>query len=258
MLYICIVPNRGARIGHQTHEYFVLVNYCRKFGFVFVYHEFTCNSRVIGAALQFDKINTVKFTDDAIQSLKRISLRDIRSNYHETLLELHKKEESVLLYDHICGNEFFLGSLKYRPSRIEEEALHNEYSLFYKNMYPRQVDSAYICIHIRRGDILNMPSRYLNTMYFIDKYKYLLTKITDMNLPVYAVTENNFNDEILLKQHIPDVQIIKCDEVNAFYYLVHCNYLIASRSGFSNLAHFLGTMKIVVAPEWGFMAHNHI
>jgi len=257
-LYLCMVPNKGGRIGHQTWEYFFLINYCKKFGFFYVFHEFTCNSKVLGAALQFDKINKLHFKDDFIQSMKRMTLKDVGPLSHEALVELHNREENILLHDQIGGNEHFVKTLKYRPSPNEEELLQKEYAKFFRNKYPRKVNEPYICIHIRRGDIINMGGRYLETNYFIDKYKYLLSKINKTDLPVYAVTEQNFDDEDLLKKEIPGVNIVKGSEVDAFYHLVNSDYLIASPSGFSNLAHFLGTMKIVVPPSWKFMKHNRI
>lgn len=258
MLYICIIPNRGGRIGHQTYEHFLLVNYCRKFGFQFVFHDFTAHSKDTGAALNFDKIHKHKFTDPFIQSMKRITLSDIPSINHNVLVDIHNRNEDTLFFEQICGHEYLLGTLQYKPTSLETDLLRTEYSEFYKNFYPRKVEGSYICIHIRRGDIINMPSRFLNTMYFIDKYNYLLTKISEKDLPVYAITEDNFDDDALLKTHIPSVNIIRCSPVDAFYYLVNCNYLVASCSGFSNLAHFLGDMKIVVPPKWGFMEHNRI
>jgi len=257
-LYLCMVPNHGARIGHQSWEYFFLVNYCKKFGFFFVFHEFLANSKILGAALQFDSINPLKFTDPFIQSMTRLSLKDLPTVDHNTLLELHARDENILLHDRIGGNEYFTKVLKYRPTKGEENHTRQEYALFYANKYPRKVDGPYICIHIRRGDIVGRKGRFLETKYFLDKYKYLVTKIERTDLPVFAVTEQNFDDEDLLKNEIPGVHIVKCNEVDAFYYLVNCDYLIASPSGFSNLAHFLGNMKIVVPPDWKFMDHNRI
>ena len=257
-LYLCLVPNHGARIGHQSWEYIFLVNYCKKFGFFFVFHEFLSNSKTIGAVLQFDTINKYKFKDEFIQKMKRMSFKDLTTANHEALIELNKFEENILLYDRIGGNEYFLKNLKYRMSSAEEQDMQKEYSLFFKNKYPRKVVGPYICFHIRRGDVVSRKGRCLDATYFIEKYKYLLEKIPETNLPVYAITEQNFAEEDLLREHIPDVNIIKGSEVDAFYYLVNSNYLIACGSGFSNLAHFLGSMKIIAPPGWRFLLHNRI
>lgn len=257
MLYICILPNRGARIGHQTDEYFFFEGYCKKFGFTFVYSPFEANAKVIGNYLQFDKINHYNFTDSFIQAMPRISICDLDSSPHEKMIEIHSGNENILLYDSMHAHNTFR-SLLPRLTIADIMITRDKYSRFYCNHYAKMVEGPYICIHIRRGNICNMGSRYLSTLYFIDKYKYLLTKITEKDLPVYAITENNFDEEELLKTEIPNINIIKGGEIEAFQYLVNCNYLIASRSGFSNLAHFIGNMKIVPAPDWGFMPHNHI
>jgi len=47
VLYLCLIPNRGARIGHQTDDHFNLVSYCKKYNFKFVYHPFTGQSKKI-------------------------------------------------------------------------------------------------------------------------------------------------------------------------------------------------------------------
>jgi hypothetical protein len=212
----------------------------------------------MGAALRFDTINPLKFTDAFIQSMTRVSLKDLPTADHDALLELHRRDENVLLHDRIGGNEYFIKNLKYRMSSAEEQALQREYSTFFKNKYPKMVHGPYICFHIRRGDVANRQGRALDASYFIEKYKDLLTKIPETNLPVYAVTEQNFQEEDVLREHIPDVHIVKGSEIEAFYYLVNSQYLIASGSGFSNLAHFLGSMKVVVPPSWRFLAHNRI
>lgn len=257
-LYLCLVPNQGARIGHQSWEYIVLVNYCKKFGFIFVFHEFLAKSKIMGNVIDFGSINKYKFTDPFIQSMKRVSFKDLEKADHNALIELHKREENILLHDRIGGNEHFMKHLPYRMSSKEEQEMQKEYSEFFKNKYPRKVEGPYICFHIRRGDVADRKGRCLDANYFIEKYKYLLTKIPETNLPVYAITEHNFTEDEVLKENIPEVQIIRGSEVDAFYYLVNSTYLVASGSGFSNLAHFLGSMKIVVPPLWRFLLHNRI
>jgi hypothetical protein len=44
VLYLCLIPNKGAGIGHQTDDYFKLVAYCKKNNFIFVYHPFIYSS----------------------------------------------------------------------------------------------------------------------------------------------------------------------------------------------------------------------
>ena len=85
----------------------------------------------------------------------------------------------------------------------------------------------------------------------------MLAFTIELKLPVYIITENNFEDDDLLNNKINNCNIIKSDEITSFYYLVNCKYLIALRSGFSNLAYILGDMKVVKPPnDWNCYYDN--
>jgi hypothetical protein len=72
VLYVCLIPNRGARIGHQSSDYFNVLTWCNKNKFYFVYHPFTCNSHTFETALQFKRLheynyeNTINIVDTVI------------------------------------------------------------------------------------------------------------------------------------------------------------------------------------------------
>jgi hypothetical protein len=260
VLFLCLISNRGARIGHQTSDHFVLVAYCQKNNFNFVYHPFTCNSSNFENVLQFGKIHTLHYDDiknkvDKIVNIKDLNINNI-NNLHNKLIELHKSNEKILLFDSICGNENYTVSWNTNINDIIE--IKKTYRNKLLKYYTKQVNTEYICIHIRCGDIVNDKSRYLDVQYFIDKYKELTNKI-GLELPVYIITEQNFKHVDFLYKNIENCNIIQSDEITCFYYLVHCKYLIASRSGFSNLAYILGNMQVLIPPnDWNSYWDNII
>lgn len=257
VLFLCLIPNRGARIGHQSHDHFKLVTYCKKNNFNFVYHPFTCNSSSFENILNFGSLHTYHY-NDIKSTMKTISIKDLNvelknaEKIHVKLLELHNEEEKIMLFDSICGNEKF-PYFNIKSNDIIEVRKSYRGKINFKNY----VNKDYICIHIRCGDIINDKSRYLSVQYFVDTYKILLNKINESNLPVYIVTENNFKDDAILKENINNCIIIKDTANISFCYLVHSKYLIVSRSGFSNLAYTLGNMKIIKPPnDWNCYYDN--
>jgi len=248
VLYLCLIPNRGARIGHQTDDHFKIVAYCKQNGFVFVYHPFMGNSKNFENVLNFGTLydNSYENTKGAVDEI--INIKDLTaSNIHNSLIEIHKSDKKIMLFDNICENENFYKNYNInRGDIIETKKTYRNKLMKY---FPNYVKTPYICIHIRRGDIINMSNRYLSTEYYINKYLELLNKIEMKDLPVYVIVEENFDQEALLYENIKNLNIMKTDEVIAFYYLANCTYLVASRSGFSNLAYILGDFKVLVPPE---------
>jgi hypothetical protein len=262
-LYFCIIPNRGARIGHQTDDHFRIVTYCKKNGFIFVYHPFTCNSENFEKILALNTLydnnysNTFKNVDEIIK-IKDVTDKLEGKSIHEKLLEIHNYSKKIMLFDDIGGNELFNNNYNINNDDIiETKKLYRGVLLkYYKNI----VKTDYICIHVRCGDIVNDESRYLSVDYFIDKYNYLITLFPELiKLPIYVITENNFKDDNIFYKKIKNCKIIKTDEITSFYYLVNCKYLIAARSGFSNLAYILGNMKVIQPPfDWNCYWDNLI
>ena len=248
VLYLCLIPNCGARIGHQTDDHFKVVAYCKKNDFIFVYHPFMKKSKNFEDVLKFGTLhdNDYENTKETVNEI--INIKDLSvSNVHNSLIKMHKSDKKIMLFDNLQGNENF--HKNYNINEYDVTETKKTYRNKLMEYFPNYSNSPYICIHIRRGDIINMPSRYLSTEYFINKYIELLNKIETKDLPVYVITEDNFDEESLLYENIKTCNIIKTDEITSFYYLVNCSYLVASRSGFSNLAYILGDMKVLVAPQ---------
>jgi hypothetical protein len=255
VLYLCLIPNRGARIGHQTDDYFKLVAYCKKNNFIFVYHPFIANSATFEEVLRFKLLHNHHYNEikNTMKTINISNLNDTSKSIHEQLIDLNNSTENVLLFDHICGNEEFYKNYNITNNDIIEIKKSHRNVLL--NNYINYVQNDYICIHIRCGDIIKDPSRYLDVNYFIEQYK----KIQNTTLPVYIVTEQNFKGDDILYKNIKNCNIIKTDEITSFYYLVNCKYLVASRSGFSNLAYILGNMQVIKPPnDWNCYWDNLI
>lgn len=258
VLFFCFIPNHGARIGHQSYEHFLFVTYCKVYNFNFVYYPFTRNSAKFENVLKFNTLYQYHY--ESIKHLPIIKLEDIKDNLHSKLLEIHEKPENIMVFGSMCGNEEIPKVLNnyVTMNNIMETKLN--YRKILANSYYKKYDMDYICIHIRCGDIVNIPKRFLSEDYFIDMYKKLVENIPDyMNMKVIVMTESNFDKKEKVLENIKNCEIIDCDEINAFYIMVNSSVLIASRSGFSNLAYILGHMKVIVPPnDWNTYYDNVI
>lgn len=252
VLFVCLIPNRGARIGHQTHEHYCLVALCKKYGYHFVHHPFVCNSKQWNDVLRFDTLHTYQYED--VKHFKTISIQDVSDC---SLQDIHKEPENIVLFDHICRNEHFFRNITQGLHDIFHQ-VRMEYRSRLKNSFPKMVTGDYICIHIRYGDVANDTSRVLDSTYFTNRYTHLIDTHKELGtLPVYIVTERNFQDHAILTKAIPSCIFVQGDEIEAFLYLVNCTYLLASRSGFSNLAYVLGGMKVLRPPcDWNVYWDN--
>ena len=93
VLYLCLIPNRGARIGHQSYEHFLLVTYCKKYNFNFIYHPFIGNSTNFETLLKFNTIYENNYDNINIEELyeKNIIKFSILENTHLFLFKILPK-----------------------------------------------------------------------------------------------------------------------------------------------------------------------
>ena len=240
VLYLCLIPNRGARIGHQTHEYFSLLTFCKKMNYKFVFHDFMCNSSEFNELLQFHKIHEFNY-NDVKNNMRVINVEEIINDFNK-LISINLSEENICVYGQICGHEDLIPKLysffNINVNDIKQIKLEHIHFFTNNRMDLKITDGEYITIHLRCGDVINDKSRYLNVDYFINQYKKLVDIYpNDKQLPIYVITEYNFTDDEYLKEHIPKCIIIKE------------NALISSRSGFSNLAYILGNCQVIKPPD---------
>jgi len=261
-----IQSNRGARIGHKCHEYFVALQYCRQHSIECAYSPFVGNSSQYDSVLNFGRFHS---DIDSTKVYKRLNDDEVKgllssNNIHEKFMEMHRSELNFYVFVSIQGNENFLCRLR---DNIDWEARYDiikEYrqnSLSYFRSLPQftalNLPKRYICIHIRCGDVVNYKSRYLPYSYFVNAYKKMLDVLEEKYLLTYVLTEKNFQDDDKILEELPNVNMVKIGEIESFLMLVNCSYLVASRSGFSNLAYSLGDMKVVVPPfDWNHYFDN--
>jgi len=259
VLYICLIPNKGAGIGHQTYDYFSILTFCRKMNYNFVYHEFMGNSANFNSLLQFGNMHQYLF-NDIKNKMEIIDLETIKNDFLKNLEDMNKLSKDICIFGHIKGNENIPVLVYDYINKYDVQNIKLEHRLFFNDKFPKLVDTNYLCIHLRCGDIINDTHRFIDTNYFIEKYNSLITKYDDAkNMPVYIITEYNFQDDDLLKENIPNCIILKIDSSTSLNYLINSTYLICSRSGFSNLAYILGNCKCVVAPnDWNHYYDNKI
>ena len=259
VLYVCLIPNRGAGIGHQTYEYFSVLAFCRKMNYNFVYHEFMGNSSNFNTLLNFNIMHQYIF-NDIKNYMEIIDLNTIHDTFLDSLSQLHLLKHNVCIHGHFCGNENIPAILYNNINKYDVENIKLEHRLFYKDKFPKLVDENYICIHLRCGDIVNDKNRFIDTNYYIEKYNSLINNYDDAkNMPVYIITQSNFHNDNILKQNISNCIILKIDASTSLNYLINSTYLICSRSGFSNLAYILGNSKVIVAPnDWNHYYDNQI
>lgn len=255
-----IQSNRGARIGHKCCEYFYATSYCRQHFIQCAYSPFIGNSSHFDNILNFERFHITIDPSKEYKYLNEKEMNELLSStdLHKELMEINESEENFYVFVSICGNEGFFGKLAKHINLNAKNDLIKEYRLnslsYFRNLPQYMVmnlPQRYICIHIRCGDILHDKSRYLPYTYFVNAYRKMCILIDDKDLPTYVLTENNFQDDEKILSELPTVTIIKPGEIESFLILVNCSYLVASRSGFSNLAYNLGDMKVAVPPlDW--------
>jgi hypothetical protein len=190
--------------------------------------------------------------------MRTLKLSDIPDYDISLFQKLHESEESILIFDQIYDNMDFFEKNKYKNSFDTLIHIKKEYRLHYKNFFPRPISEEYVCIHIRYGDITNLAYRVLDVDYYISGYKYLSEKHDISRMPIFIITESNFKEKEKIIDEIPSCKFVQGDQIEAFYYLVNCSFLVASRSGFSNLAYIFGGMKVVRPPKDFFCYWDNI
>ena len=179
MLYLCLIPNRGARIGHQTFDYFSIYTFCYKNNINYVYHDFIGNSEKFTNFLNFDKLHQYKF-NDIKDNMKIIHLKDIITDFYNNIEKFKNEnnEEDICIYGEICRNEDLIGILR-KYITIEDEIFiklkhRNELYHIYPNIVTNTNNNEYIAIHVRCGDVVNNKTRYIGFEYFINTYNLLV------------------------------------------------------------------------------------
>lgn len=256
VLYLCIVANRGARLGHKLYEYFGSLFYCKIMGFNFVYTDFICRSVEFNKYFEFYKLH--EFRLDEIRKNMRIIYMN-NKNISESELEtnlcmLHDANENICMYVDICDIPTMRNIIDKKKNKLSKDEIDKIYSLYHNFVMRNTVSpktEKYIAIHARCGDIIEDKTRFLPCLYFIKCCDRLFAENTDLEkMPVYIIAEENFDCTEILEKY-PSFNVIKTDAVTSLNFLIHSEYLIASRSGFSYVANIFGKQKIISPPnDW--------
>lgn len=119
------------------------------------------------------------------------------------------------------------------------------------------INHPYVAVHVRWGDVAN---ENLNKAPIeghhscpINYYEYCLRKFSELDLPIFIVTENpNSKLVVELREKFPKVVIHSNSPVEDMSILMRADYLVMSQGTFSWVPAFLGNAKKVFFPLIGY------
>lgn len=233
MNYLCLEYTKGARIGHQSYNYFSSLSICSFYNLQLVYSPFSHSSGHFEDVLSFSNLHTFHYyknKPNAIEIEPKTAEEVISSKEHTILYKLDlQKNQDVFLK--------LLGKIP-RKNVFNFYNEHKEkLSQFYVQKNPYKTKDNLI-IHIRRGDAVGMESRTQGLDYFYNVLKSIL-KSSSIKYNVYITSEPNVEDLSIFKEFNPILLLEKSD-IEAFYHMVNADVVIGSPSGFSYLAYILG------------------
>jgi hypothetical protein len=236
--YLCIEHDKGARIGHQTNNYFSFLLICNFYNLTPVYHPFS------GYSSHFEHV--LSFNDMHILSCEEKS--SINVNSADDIL--NQKNEGVLYRLDLGKNSsIFNQLLKPVPKKDSIFKLYQQHkkrlgSKYYeKNPYKENNN---LIVHIRRGDAVGMESRILGVDYFHRLVKKIFENDGEYNL--YITSEPNLEDVSIFNEFNPTILTHKTD-IEAFYHMANADVVVGSPSGFSHLAYILGKGDYYRSPK---------
>lgn len=242
MLYIKILPNRGARIGHQAYEYIKIVTFCKKMNYFFLYEPFIGNSKHFNNVLSFDKLYDNKIVDN-------FDVIHISSLSEDTLFEvfdtLNSSDRNTIIAGDLSDAIWLSKKMSMCVTTNDMLETYKDHSNklceYYK--YPVYKSKYNICVHIRRGDIVNNETRKLDLEYFELILKSVTNNLTKQ-YDIFVTTEKNCED-ITKFLNTFNANLIMTSDTETFKYMVNADILIASKSGFSNLCHLLSKNIVI-------------
>lgn len=233
MNYLCLDYARGARIGHQSDNYFSSLMICSFYNLQLVYSPFSHSARHFEDVLSFSNLHTFHYyknKPNVIEVEPKTAEEVISSKEHSILykLDLNKSQDVF--------------------SKLLKKAPRNKVLDFYKE-HKEKLSQIYgqnspyktkdnLIIHIRRGDAVGMESRTQELAYFYNVLKSILSS-SPIKYSIYIASESNIEDVSIFNEFNPTMLIEKTD-IEAFYHMVNADVVIGSPSGFSYLAYILG------------------
>jgi hypothetical protein len=248
MKYIQIETNRGAGIAHQAHEYFHIFSFCKENKLQLVYCPFTLGRTCWNSVLGFENLYHYKKDDPVFSKIENIDL-NYEQNPYELIMNYNDKFPVL-----------FSGDIQKNPKLGQFPKLDLLYSYdFHKNkfrdLYSKNnpfAKTKNIAVHVRRGDVSKekYPDRFLDLDYF--KFVLKNVKKTYPDYDVYLFSQKNIEKDLSIFDEFQPKIKTDISDVETFYYMVNCDILVGSKSGFSHLCHVLGKNKCYCPSEtWG-------
>lgn len=143
---------------------------------------------------------------------------------------------------------------KYEREIKQELKLKDKLSRENQNISNKMKKENSICVHIRRGDFVQIGAIVCSTNYYLNAIEYIKNKIKN---PVFYIFSNDIN---WVKENIKfKDKVVYMDKNNSSYeelvLMSSCNNFIISNSTFSWWAQYLSNNndKIVIAPDKWFL-----
>ena len=253
--FLYLTPNKGANIGHQATEHFILVTYCRIYNMKFIYHPFIGASEDFEKLLHFNEIPEYKYNN--LTNYRIYDVSEILDDLHNNLLKLNANSDQNLVIGNIHDYPKIMDVMSDYSLTSQSEVTHTKKMyrclLEKKFVIKDKYNHKYICINIENTNTLGVD-------YFVEQY-YKLLEIFNFTIDIHVLVlaPNNLILNKTLLQNIKNVEIIDCNDIDKFYIMVNSTYLITSPSSFANLAYILGNMPVIVAPnDWNVYWDNII
>lgn len=239
--YFSCLPNRGARLGHQFHEWFRFYMLCKDKGYIFVHHPFICNSENQDSILNLSHGEILY--DDIVSDKEVLVITNcdvdinefINGNFDSDICYVYcfyegEKRQTNSFFDYLLGRENEYSSI------LREKFIYDERRNNTSNFET-------VSVHLRFDDVADDDNRALGFEYYdkiLNKFihnRYNIRLFTDqLDHEVVNRLLNKYDNSICVRGGIED-------DIRA---MVHSDIFIASKSGFSYIVSLLTDAKKIV------------
>jgi len=238
MKKISVIPNRGARFGHQFTEWLAGYVFCMKNNILFYHHNF------VGNSCDMDKILNLSFGEMMFNDYKENIINSENLPLNEYL---SSKSDDLYLYNFFDSKELssFVG--KYN------DEIRNKLKIkYYSNKEKVSTDT--ISLHIRRDDVKSSniwSDRYININYFTNILNDLYKDYPDYNVRIFSSNVDDGFYEIKDRIFYKNIHFHVNDNLSdSIYYMISSKILVTSNSGISYIASLISDEKnIKICPD---------
>ena len=228
MKKIAVLPNLGARLGHQFTEWLRVYIFCKDNGYTFYYYPFLPNST---KDVNTDFLN-LSYGEELFKNYRGtvISVREMSLPQY-----LMSDSDDLYLFDFNLPNEG-IGSLRDLDDDIRD-ILRDKYFLINEKC---PTDS--ISVHIRRDDVTEhgkWRGRYIKIGYYVDVLRKLYEEYPSFEVKIFAYNVDSSFYDI---QNIPFEKVslhINENLQSTLNRMINSKILVTSNSGISFIASIL-------------------